>query len=153
MTRPNPIGIISMFYARPFGRGHFDTFARMKQSGCDFVELLVPEPGELDLSETRRVLADHGLGVVLAAPGYPLNPRKGDAITGIPAHTGDCAVFHAGTSLQGDTLVTSGGRVLCVTALADSVRQAQQKAYQVIKGIQFDGMQYRSDIGFRAIKP
>ena len=67
MTRPNPIGIISMFYARPFGRGHFDTFARMKQSGCDFVELLVPEPGELDLSETRRVLADHGLGVVLAA--------------------------------------------------------------------------------------
>ncbi len=67
MTRPNPIGIISMFYARPFGRGHYDTFARMKQSGCDFVELLVPEPGELDLSETRRVLADHGLGVVLAA--------------------------------------------------------------------------------------
>jgi phosphoribosylamine--glycine ligase len=61
-------------------------------------------------------------------------------------------VFHAGTTLQGDTLLTSGGRVLCVTALADSVRQAQQKAYQVIQGIHFDGMQYRSDIGFRAIK-
>ena len=67
MTRSNPIGIISMFYARPFGREHFATFARMKTSGCDFVELLVPEPGELDLAETRAVLADHGLGVVLAA--------------------------------------------------------------------------------------
>ena len=55
MTRPNPIGIISMFYARPFGREHFDTFARMKQSGCDFVELLVPEPGELAWSHRRRV--------------------------------------------------------------------------------------------------
>jgi phosphoribosylamine--glycine ligase len=90
--------------------------------------------------------------VVLAAPGYPANPRKGDAITGIPAQTDDCAVFHAGTALQGDALLTSGGRVLCVTALADSVRQAQQKAYQVIHGIHFDGMQYRNDIGFRAIK-
>ncbi|MHB2170130.1 sugar phosphate isomerase/epimerase family protein [Alsobacter sp. R-9] len=67
MTRPNPIGVISMFYARPFGREHFPTFARMKAAGCDFVELLVPEPGELDLAETRAVLADHGLGVVLAA--------------------------------------------------------------------------------------
>jgi D-psicose/D-tagatose/L-ribulose 3-epimerase len=67
MTRPNPIGVISMFYARPFGREHFGTFARMKAAGCDFVELLVPEPGELDLAETRAVLADHGLGVVLAA--------------------------------------------------------------------------------------
>ena len=67
MTRVNPIGIISMFYARPFGREHFDTFARMQRAGCDFVELLVPEPGELDLAETRAVLAGHGLGVVLAA--------------------------------------------------------------------------------------
>ena len=67
MTRPNPIGIISMFYARPFGREHFSTFARMKKAGCDFVELLVPEPGELDLAQTKAVLRDHGLGVVLAA--------------------------------------------------------------------------------------
>ena len=67
MKRSNPIGIISMFYARPFGREHFETFARMKRAGCDFVELLVPEPGELDLAETRAALADHGLGVVLAA--------------------------------------------------------------------------------------
>jgi D-psicose/D-tagatose/L-ribulose 3-epimerase len=63
----NPIGIISMFYARPFGREHFALFPRMKQAGCDFVELLVPEPGELDLKEVRAALKDHGLGVVLAA--------------------------------------------------------------------------------------
>ena len=63
----NPIGIISMFYPRPFGREHLPIFARMKAAGCDFVELLVPEPGELDLAETRAALADHGLGVVLAA--------------------------------------------------------------------------------------
>lgn len=67
MKRTNPIGVISMFYARPFGREHFDCLARMKRAGCDFVELLVPEPGELDLAETKAVLADHGLGVVLAA--------------------------------------------------------------------------------------
>lgn len=65
--RQNPIGVISMFYARPFGRDHFSTFARAKKAGCDFVELLVPEPGELDLAETRAALADHGLGVELAA--------------------------------------------------------------------------------------
>jgi D-psicose/D-tagatose/L-ribulose 3-epimerase len=67
MKRPNPIGIISMFYARPFGREHIATFARMKQAGCDFVELLVPEPGELDLADTRKALSDHGLHAVLAA--------------------------------------------------------------------------------------
>lgn len=66
MTAPNPIGIISMFYARPFGREHFGTFARARAAGCDFVELLVPEPGDLDLGEARAALADHGLGVVLA---------------------------------------------------------------------------------------
>ena len=63
----NPIGIISMFYARPFGREHFSLFPRIKAAGCDFIELLVPEPGELDLGETRQALADHGLAVVLAA--------------------------------------------------------------------------------------
>ncbi|MBL8588052.1 MAG: sugar phosphate isomerase/epimerase [Methylobacteriaceae bacterium] len=67
MTRPNPIGVISMFYARPFGREHFNSFARARAAGCDFVELLVPEPGELDAAETRAALADHGLGVELAA--------------------------------------------------------------------------------------
>jgi phosphoribosylamine--glycine ligase len=92
------------------------------------------------------------LGVVLAAAGYPLNPRKGDLITGLPADTTDAMVFHAGTSVgdQGENLV-SGGRVLCVTALADTVAQAQRKAYGVIDGIHFDGMQYRRDIGYRAL--
>jgi len=65
--RDHRIGIISMFYARPFGREHLPLFARIKAAGCDFIELLVPEPGELDLDETRRALADHGLGVELAA--------------------------------------------------------------------------------------
>jgi phosphoribosylamine--glycine ligase len=92
------------------------------------------------------------MGVVLAAHGYPLSPRKGDAISGIPKDSEDAAVFHAGTTLKDGVLQTSGGRVLCVTALADSVKQAQQRAYQVISDIKFDGMQYRSDIGYRAIK-
>jgi phosphoribosylamine--glycine ligase len=61
-------------------------------------------------------------------------------------------VFHAGTSPEADRILTSGGRVLCVTVLADSVRQAQHKAYEVAQGIHFEGMQYRRDIGFRAIK-
>lgn len=67
MTQHNPIGVISMFYARPFTRKHFATFPRIKKAGLDFVELLVPEPGELDLAETKRALVDNGLGVVLAS--------------------------------------------------------------------------------------
>ena len=90
--------------------------------------------------------------VVLAAAGYPMSPRKGDAITGLPPDQPDAMVFHAGTAADAGNTLTSGGRVLCVTVLADSVRQAQQKAYEVTQGIQFDGMQYRSDIGYRAIK-
>jgi phosphoribosylamine---glycine ligase len=90
--------------------------------------------------------------VVLAAHGYPMSPRKGDVITGIPKDSEDAAVFHAGTALQDGVLQTSGGRVLCVTVLADSVKTAQQRAYQVIQGIEFDGMQYRTDIGYRALK-
>jgi phosphoribosylamine--glycine ligase len=136
--------------------GDPETQPIMMRLKTDLVDVLwaATEPGPhgkldaVELQWDRRA----ALGVVLAAPGYPANPRKGDAITGIPAHTDDCTVFHAGTAMQGDALVTSGGRVLCVTALADSVRQAQQKAYQVIHGIHFEGMQYRSDIGFRAIK-
>ena len=67
MTITNPIGVISMFYARPFTREHFATFARMKAAGADVVELLVPEPGELDLAETRRAADEAGLAIVLAA--------------------------------------------------------------------------------------
>ncbi|TAK86292.1 MAG: phosphoribosylamine--glycine ligase [Betaproteobacteria bacterium] len=92
------------------------------------------------------------LGVVLAAHGYPEEPRKGDAISGLPAPNADCRVFHAGTRLQGKTLVTGGGRVLCVTALGDSVRIARTRAYEAVERIRFDGMQYRKDIGNRALK-
>jgi phosphoribosylamine---glycine ligase len=81
-----------------------------------------------------------------------LNPRKGDLITGLPKPADDAMVFHAGTSGNGAEVRASGGRVLCVTVLADSVRQAQQRAYDVARGIHFEGMQYRRDIGHRAVK-
>ncbi|WP_439589489.1 phosphoribosylamine--glycine ligase [Hydrogenophaga sp.] len=91
------------------------------------------------------------LGVVLAAAGYPLNPRKGDAIAGLPADASDCMVFHAGTAQVDEQVQVSGGRVLCVTALATSVAQARERAYEAIGSIGFDGMQYRRDIGYRAL--
>jgi phosphoribosylamine--glycine ligase len=92
------------------------------------------------------------LGVVLAAHGYPDAPRKGDRIQGLPKPSAECRVFHAGTRLEGEELVTSGGRVLCVTALGDSVRMARTRAYEALERIRFDGMQYRRDIGHRALK-
>ena len=110
--------------------------------------------GTLDQAEIewdRRT----ALGVVLAAGGYPEAPRKGDAITGLPANGNafgdDCVVFHAGTVADGERTLTSGGRVLCVTALGDSVKIAQARAYRAIESLRFDGMQYRRDIGHRAI--
>jgi phosphoribosylamine--glycine ligase len=92
------------------------------------------------------------LGVVLAAGGYPDDPRKGDEIAGLPKATDDCRVFHAGTRLDGKRLVTNGGRVLCVTALGDSLKMAARRAYEAADGIRFDGMQYRKDIGHRALR-
>jgi phosphoribosylamine--glycine ligase len=92
------------------------------------------------------------LGVVMASANYPSTPRLGDAITGIPASQSDCVVFHAGTVLKDGELQTSGGRVLCITALADNVRATQQRAYDVVKSIHFDGAQYRTDIGWRALE-
>ena len=103
---------------------------------------------QVELQWDRRV----ALGVVMAASGYPMNPRKGDAITGLPGELPDACVFHAGTAASEDTTVTAGGRVLCVTALGDSARLAQQRAYEVLRGIHFDGALYRRDIGYRAIK-
>ncbi len=92
------------------------------------------------------------LGVVLAAQGYPQEPRKGDRIAGLPAPAADCRVFHAGTRAEGQTVLTQGGRVLCVTALGDNLRAARSRAYGAIEGIRFEGMQYRTDIGQRALK-
>ena len=118
----------------------------------DLVELFeAAVKGKLDTAEAewdRRI----ALGVVLAAEGYPANPRKGDVITGLPEESEDAHVFHAGTVLDGDKLLTSGGRVLCVTALSDNVRTAQSRAYDIADRIDFAGKQYRRDIGHRAIK-
>ena len=103
---------------------------------------------KVELEWDRRV----ALGVVMAAHGYPLDPRKGDVVTGLPAAAPDALVFHAGTVPSAAGPVTSGGRVLCVTALADSVKLAQARAYEVLRGVHFDGALYRRDIGHRAIK-
>ena len=106
--------------------------------------------GKLDQVEAewdRRV----ALGVVLAAANYPDTPRKGDVISGLPKETDSVCVFHAGTAEQDGKVVTAGGRVLCVTALGDNVKQAQKLAYDTITGIHFHGMQFRRDIGHRAI--
>jgi phosphoribosylamine--glycine ligase len=102
---------------------------------------------DFELEWDRRT----AIGVVLAAHGYPMSPRKGDVITGLPQDTDDVVVFHAGTQMADGQVVTSGGRVLCVTALGGTLKLAQQQAYDTIKGIHFDGMQYRTDIGYRAI--
>ena len=119
----------------------------------DLVDVMIQATsGALDAApmEWDRHVA---LGVVMAAPGYPDAPRKGDPITGLPAAHDQALVFHAGTVREADgTLRTSGGRVLCVTALGDSVKTAQQRAYEHLQGIRFDGAQYRRDIGWRAIR-
>lgn len=92
------------------------------------------------------------LGVVLAAGGYPASYRKGDEITGISAANSDtCKVFHAGTQLEGEAVLTNGGRVLCVTALGENTQQAQQAAYQAVDKVQWNDVYYRTDIGHRAI--
>ncbi|SUA58720.1 Phosphoribosylamine--glycine ligase [Oligella ureolytica] len=92
------------------------------------------------------------IGVVLAAHNYPADPRTGDVITGLPHDSDEVMVFHAGTKLVDDEITTSGGRVLCVTALGQGIEEARQKAYETIESIKFDGMQFRKDIAWRAIK-
>jgi phosphoribosylamine--glycine ligase len=92
------------------------------------------------------------LGVVLAAGGYPFDYRKGDPISGLPiAESADTKVFHAGTKKHDGHIVTAGGRVLCACALGESVQEAQRKAYELTGKIHWEGMYYRTDIGYRAI--
>ena len=123
--------------------------ARLKTDLVDVMDAAVSgKLDEVELDWDRRT----ALGVVMAAYGYPDSPRKGDAITGIPAEADDSVTFHAGTTLKDGTLLTSGGRVLCVVGLADTVKAAQRAAYAAVEQIRFDGMQYRTDIGYRAIK-
>jgi phosphoribosylamine---glycine ligase len=118
----------------------------------DLLELLEHAlAGTLDQAEAqwdRRA----ALGIVVAAGGYPEEPRTGDVITGLPIPDADLRVFHAGTRREGKTLLTNGGRVLCVTALGDSVKMARAKAYDALEGVRFEGMQFRKDIAHRALK-
>ncbi len=107
-----------------------------------------PPLEDVELHWDRRV----ALGVVMAAAGYPGDPRRGDPITGLPAASEDVKVFHAASELRDGTPVTAGGRVLCVTALGDSTKLAQQRAYEVVRAISFVGAQYRRDIGQRGLK-
>jgi len=137
--------------------GDPETQPIMLRLKSDLVELVLHAVnGTLDRADAewdRRT----ALGVVLAAHGYPDNPRMADVIEGLDRVTldshPDCKVFHAGTLQQGGSVVVAGGRVLCVTALGDSVKQAQAAAYAAVAEIRFAGMQYRGDIGFRAISP
>jgi phosphoribosylamine--glycine ligase len=131
--------------------GDPETQPIMMRLKTDLLELLAHAvEGTLD-----RIDADWdrraALGVVVAAAGYPDAPRKGDPISGLNVDRDDCKVFHAATAKGGERIVTAGGRVLCVTALGETVRQAQRTAYAAVGGIQFAGMQYRSDIGHRAL--
>jgi phosphoribosylamine--glycine ligase len=127
---------------------------RLKSNLVDLVDAAID--GHLDKVEAewdRRV----ALGVVLAAHGYPESPRRGDVISGLPplardGETQDFHIFHAGTADKDGQVVTAGGRVLCVTALGDTVRAAQKRAYEIVDDIGFEGMQFRTDIGHRAIK-
>jgi phosphoribosylamine--glycine ligase len=121
---------------------------RLKSDFLTLVEHAVD--GTLDTVEAewdRRA----ALGVVLAAGGYPGQPRKGDEITGLAKNEDDVHVFHAGTADRDGKVFSNGGRVLCVTALGDKVRMAAERAYEVADRIEFAGMQLRRDIGHRAI--
>lgn len=123
---------------------------RLKSDLLDLLEYGVEgRLDEIDAEWDRRT----ALGVVLAAPGYPEAPRTGQVITGLPADSDDVKVFHAGTSLKDGQLLTSGGRVLCVTALGDTAKMAQKRAYETAESIHFEGRQMRHDIGYRAIQP
>ena len=132
--------------------GDPETQPIMMRMQSDLVELcLAGCAGKLD--EKEAVYDSRAaVGVVLAAANYPGEPQKGDVIAGLDADIGaDAKLFQAGTAAQDDQVVTNGGRVLCATALGNSVLEAQQKAYQLAKLVSWDGMFYRSDIGYRAI--
>jgi phosphoribosylamine--glycine ligase len=122
---------------------------RLRSDLVDLVEAALD--GRLDRI-TAEWDARAALGVVMAAGGYPGSYNKGDVIAGLPiSNETDRMVFHAGTSLKDGQVVTSGGRVLCVTALGETVGVAQRRAYEIVKQIRWSGAQYRTDIGYRAI--
>ncbi len=132
--------------------GDPETQPIMMRLKSDFYDVMMAATSgaldQVELQWDRRV----ALGVVMAAAGYPMDPRKGDVIRGLPKEAPDAMVFHAGTVAKDGQTVTSGGRVLCVTALGETVKAAQQRSYEVLQQVSFDGAQYRRDIGHRAIK-
>lgn len=131
--------------------GDPETQPIMMRLESDLVELCLKAcDGELDQIQSKwREQA--ALGIVLAAEGYPNNYRKGDEISGISSETATQKIFLAGVEKQGDKLLTNGGRVLCATALGNSVYEAQQSALQLAEQIQWQGCFYRRDIGYRAV--
>ncbi len=134
--------------------GDPETQPIMMRLKSDLVELcLAALAGELD--KTTSDWDDRAaLGVVLAAGGYPDAYQKGAVISGLAADdTDDCKIFHAGTAQVGDDIVTAGGRVLCACALGEDIATAQRKAYELAGKIDWNGIYYRTDIGFKAIKP
>jgi phosphoribosylamine--glycine ligase len=140
--------------------GDPETQPIMMRLKSDFYDVLwaATEPGAHGKLDTIELEWDRrtALGIVMAAEGYPMSPRKGDVISGLPGNDSsvgdDAVVFHAGTVAKDGKTFTSGGRVLCVTALAETVKYAQQRAYEVAQDIGFAGVQYRKDIGHKAIK-
>ncbi|NRA69726.1 MAG: phosphoribosylamine--glycine ligase [Gammaproteobacteria bacterium] len=131
--------------------GDPETQPIMMRLQSDLVELIEASFTQQLDTVTAKFDPRAAVGVVLAAGGYPAGYAKGDIITDIPAATADSKVFHAGTKLQGNDVVTAGGRVLCATALGNTVTQAQQLAYQTTKKIKWDQAFYRTDIAYRAI--
>ena len=121
---------------------------RLKSSLVDLVEAGIAGnlPAEAEWDERKTV------GIVLASAGYPETARKGDIISGLTTEMTDAKVFHAGTATNANgDVVTAGGRVLCVTALGNTIGEAQAKALELCEKVTFDGVQYRKDIGYRAI--
>jgi len=131
--------------------GDPETQPIMMRLKSDLVELLEASFAQKLDQVTAEFDSRPAVGVVLAAGGYPSDYAKGNVITNIPAATADAKVFHAGTKLSGNDVVTAGGRVLCATALGNSVTQAQQLAYQLAEQIRWDKAFYRTDIAYRAI--
>lgn len=123
--------------------------SRLQSSLADLCQAAID--GKLDTVKAqwdKRV----ALGVVCAARGYPEKPEKGAEITALPANSETLHVFHAGTKAVDGKTTVSGGRVLCVVGLGETIQEAAQTAYNGVESVQFEGMQYRHDIGYRAMK-
>lgn len=133
--------------------GDPETQPIMMRIRSDLLEVFEHGGGRIARPGAHRVGSTHGAGGCHGqCANYPGTPRLGDPISGIPPAIQDCVTFHAGTAVHNGTLVTSGGRVLCITALDDSVAATRQRVYAVVDAIRFNGAQFRRDIGWRALE-